>query len=119
MSDFGTKEMELVRNLVRRVDKNLDHLAKLTPDGENVIISLKQGKLKGEVRLTLDSLRDAQDSLANMEAIRQRIKRARDAMRSSVGQVPIQKSSLGKPQAIEGSYFIRSGNRQGGSGGRR
>ena len=117
MSEFGTVEMEIVRNLVRKVDKHLEHQAKLAPDGENVLISLKQGKLKGEVRLNLDSLHDAKDSLANMEALRQRIKRARDAMRASVGQVPLQKNSAGRPQPIEGSYFFRSGgNRQGGSG---
>jgi len=58
--------------------------------------------------------------LANAEALRQRIKRARDSMRASVGLLPIQKNSITKPQAMEGSYFIRSGgNRQGGSGGRR
>ena len=77
MSEFGSAEMELVRNLVRRVDKNLEHLAKLAPDGENVVVSLKQGKLKGEVRFPLDALREAEDSLANAEALRQRIKRAR------------------------------------------
>jgi hypothetical protein len=117
MNDFGKAEMELLHNLVRRVDKNLDHLAKLAPDGENVVVSLKQGKLKGEVRFPLDMLRDAGDSLANTEALRQRIKRGRDTMRASVGQLPIQKNSITKPQAMEGSYFIRSGgNRQGGSG---
>ena len=115
MSDFGTAEMELVRNLVRRVDKNLEHQAKLAQDGENVVISLKQGKLKGEVRLSLDSLREAKESLANMEAMRQRIKRARDAMHASVGQVPLQNNQAVRPQQVEGSYFFRSGgNRQGG-----
>jgi hypothetical protein len=120
MNDFGSAEMELVRNLVRKVDKNLEHLAKLAPDGENVVLSLKQGKLKGEVRFPLETLRESGESLANAEALRQRIKRARDSMRASVGLLPIQKNSITKPQAMEGSYFIRSGgNRQGGSGGRR
>jgi len=115
MSDFGTAEMELVRNLVRRVDKNLEHQAKLAPDGENVVISLKRGKLKGEIKLTLDSLRDAKESLANMEALRQRIKRARDSMHAAVGQVPLRDNSAIRPQQIEGSFFFRSGgNRQGG-----
>lgn len=116
MSDFGTAEMELVRNLVRRVDKNLEHQAKLAQDGENVVISLKQGKLKGEVRLPLESLRDAKESLANMEAMRQRIKRARDAMHASVGQVPLQKNQAVRPQQVEGSYFFRSGGNRQGSG---
>ena len=115
MSDFGNAELELVRNLVRRVDKNLEHQAKLGPDGESVVISLKQGRLKGEVRIPLESLREANESLANMEAMRQRIKRGRDAMHASVGQVPLRNNSAVKPQQVEGSYFFRSGgNRQGG-----
>ena len=118
MSDFGNAEMELLRNLVRRVDKNLEHQAKLAADG-NVVISLKQGKLKGEVRLPLETLRDAKESLANMEAIRQRIKRGRDAMRALVGQLPIQKNGIEKPTQMDGSYFFRSGGNRQGGGGRR
>jgi hypothetical protein len=116
MSDFGPTEMELVRNLVRRVDKNLEHQVKLAPDGENVVINLRQGKLRGEVRLSLESLREANESLSNMEALRQKVKRARDAMRASVGQVPLQKNQSVRPQQIEGSSYFRTGNRQGGSG---
>ena len=119
MSDFGTVEQELVRNLVRKVDKQLEHQAKLTPDGEQVVLSLKRGKLKGEVRLPINSLREANDSLANMEAVRQRIKRACDRMLDSVGQVPIQKNSLERSQATEGSFFFRNNNRPGGGGGGR
>ena len=119
MNDFGTTEQELVRNLVRRVDKQLEHHAKLAPDGETIVLSLKRGKLKGEVRLAVTSLREANDSLANMEAVRQRIKRARDGMVASVGQVPIQKNGIERSAPSEGSFFFRSNNRPGGGGGRR
>ena len=114
MSDFGTTEQELVRNLVRRVDKHLEHQAKLTPDGEQVVVSLKRGKLKGEVRLPLASLREAGDSLANMEAVRQRIKRTRDGMVATIGHVPMQKTGIERAQPREGSFFVRPGGRQGG-----
>jgi len=119
MNDFGTVEQELVRNLVRKVDKQLEHQAKLAPDGEHVVLSLKRGKLKGEVRLPIASLREAGDSLANMEAVRQRIKRARDGMVATVGQVPIQKNGIERTQPSEGSFFFRSNNRPGGGGGGR
>lgn len=119
MNDFGTVEQELVRNLVRKVDKQLEHQAKLAPDGEHVLLSLKRGKLKGEVRLPIASLREATDSLANMEAVRQRIKRARDGMVATMGQVPIQKNGIERSQPSEGSFFFRSNNRPGGGGGRR
>jgi hypothetical protein len=109
MSEFGTAEIDLLRNLVRRVDKNLEHQARLSPDAEHVVMSLKLGKLKGEVRLPLEIVHEAGDSLANTEALRQRIKRARDSMKVSVGQVPLQKNSIDKPPATEGSFFVRSG----------
>lgn len=114
MSDFGMAEQELVRNLVRKVDKHLEHQAKLAPDGDFVVLSLKRGKLKGEVRLPVASLREANDSLANMEAVRQRIKRARDGMVASIGQVPFQKNGIERSQPSEGSFFFRPGGRQGG-----
>lgn len=116
MSDFGTSEQELVRNLVRRVDKHLEHQAKLAPDGEQVVVSLKRGKLKGEVRLPLSSLREAGDSLANMEAVRQRIKRTRDGMIAGLNNLPMQKNGIERAQPTEGSFFFRPGGRQGGGG---
>lgn len=118
MNNFGTAEIELLRNVVRKVDKNLEHQARLAPDGDCVLMSLKLGKLKGEVRLPFESIREASDSLANMEALRQRIKRARDSMREAVGKVPLRKNGIEKPQATEGSFFFRSGGRDN-RGGRR
>jgi len=82
-----------------------------------VILTLRQGKLTHDLRLRVESIHEAQESLANREVVRQRIKRARDSMWASVGQVPLQSNRIERAAPMDGSYFFR-GN-FGGSRGRR
>jgi hypothetical protein len=100
----------MLRSLLRRVDKNLDYEVRAAADPDSVIVALHHGKLTQEVPLRLDVIRAASDSLANREALRMRIKRARDAMWASVKQVPLQSNRMERPAPSDSSYFLSRGN---------
>ena len=110
MSQYGNTEAEVLRTLIRRIDKNLTYSVRPATDPDYVILSLRQGKHSGEVQLRIDAIQEAEDSLSNREALRMRIKRARDAMWASVGQVPLRSNRKERPQLTDGNSYFRTGS---------
>ena len=108
MAQIGNAEQEILRNLVRRVDKNLTYQLRPSDDPDFVVLSLRQGKVSGEVQLRVAAIHESEESLANREGLRMRIKRARDAMWASVGQVPFTNNRVQRSMPADGSSYFRT-----------
>ncbi len=107
MKTYGTDEEAVLRSLIRRVDKHLTYQIRQGAEPDSLLLTLRQGKLSGELQVRVDDIRDSNGSLTARETLRQRIKRARDTMWETVARVPLQSARHKKPTIVEGNSFFR------------
>ncbi len=79
MRMLTNEQIELIRRIVRRVDRKLEFEAHPGADGF-IDIKLSQGKHRGESRLSAEALASTADDATQFENVRQQLKRVADRM---------------------------------------
>lgn len=79
MRMITNEQVELIRKLVRRIDRKLEFEAHPTADGF-IEIKLSQGKHKSETRVSADALAATAEDMMQFETMRQQLKRVADRM---------------------------------------
>ena len=79
MRMITNEQIELIRKIVRRIDRKLEFEAHPNPEGM-IDIKLSQGKHKSETRISPEALAATADDAMLFEAMRQQMKRVADRM---------------------------------------
>jgi len=105
---------DVLRALVRRVDKKLEYAVCAGAEPASVVLNLRHGKLSRQLQIPLAVIEETRESLGERERLRVRIKRARDLMLASVKRIPVQSSRAARAVPSDIGSFFRAGGGRGG-----
>lgn len=114
MLTVNASQIDLIRRIVRKVDRKLSFQAHQLPDG-TIEVKLSQGHHKAETRLDPLALGTAAEDASQFEILRRQIKRVNDRMWVPIPPPKVPKVEIQRDLA----FSFRPGGQRGSQRGRR